>query len=92
MTDCPLAQTRHVNAREVLNAELLAALQGALGGRGGYLWVPSAQVDTARERAARVAAMRREGQPIRAIAEAVGVSTRRVHQILARQRVGEVQR
>ena len=59
MTDCPLAQTRHVNAREVLNAELLAALQGALGGRGGYLWVPSAQVDTARERAARVAAMAR---------------------------------
>lgn len=75
-----------LNAARDLPADLCRRLQEALGGRAGHVWVPSRKRQEAHARADRIVKMKREGSSARDIAAAVGLSERRVFQIMAERR------
>lgn len=79
-------RTRFENARDVLPPDLFAAVQDVVGEKSIGLWVPGQQIDAARARARRVLELHRHGTDTDIIAAEVGVTQRRVQQILAAHR------
>ena len=73
---------RHVNARDVLPEKVLRLVQRYCA---GYIYVPSTRESWRRSRSG-VLALQEKGLPVRAIAERVHLSERRVRQILAEER------
>lgn len=72
----------HLSAARDLPDDLCRQLQDALGGRSAYVWIPSRRMQQAQARAERVVELYRQGKSARDIAAAVGLSDRRVFQIL----------
>jgi DNA-binding NarL/FixJ family response regulator len=70
---------KHVNARDVLPGKLLREVQKHCA---GYIYVPSTREFYARRRREALD-LRRCGSSVRAIAERMHVSERRIRQILA---------
>ena len=82
----PNPSQHFVNANDVLPPDLVTELQRHIS--AVYCWVPSRRMLAARARARRVAELRADGCDVCAIAREVGLSARRVHQILQAQRQG----
>lgn len=76
----------HLNAARDLPDDLCRQLQDALGGRSAYVWIPSRRMQRAQARAERVVGLKRQGKSARDIAAEVGLSERRVFQIVAERR------
>ena len=82
----PNPSQHFVNANDVLPPNLVAELQEHIS--AVYCWVPSRRMQAARARARRVVELHGNGRDVRAIAGDVGLTKRRVHQILQAQRQG----
>jgi Mor family transcriptional regulator len=70
---------RYANARDVLPARLLARVQHHYN---GLLWIPGPQQKGNAERDAQIHRMHLDGAPVSEIAQRVGLSERRVWQII----------
>ncbi len=81
-----MAERRYVKARDVLPPELLAAVSKALGGRGVYVWVPSAQTLNREDRDRYIVARYEQNYSPEEIADEIFVSVRRVYEVLAEAR------
>ncbi len=76
---------RYACAHAVLPPDLVEAVQSHFT---GLLWVPSSKMFYA-ERKKLVLALKDEGVPVKKIARLAGISPRRVHQILKKERSDE---
>lgn len=81
-TDAPWP--RRFNARDVLPPDLIEQVQSHVS--AAYLWIPSSEMVERRQRADRVSGLRTGGMKIREIAAEVGLTERRVQQILRDRR------
>lgn len=77
-------RNRHIRANTVLPPALMASVQDHVD--GCYLWVPSVATSMRVVRDADIAQQRTAGLPVRDIAQATGLTERRVHQILRAHR------
>ena len=77
---------QRVNANEVLPPNLVAQIQRHVA--AAYLWIPSLGRQAARRRVERVVRFSADGMAPCEIAARVGITERRVYQILQAQRQG----
>ena len=74
-----MSRKAYANARDVLPPKLLELVQRYHSGR---LWIPPPPRDGMTERNEQIHRMRHDGEPVSEIAQRVGLSERRVWQIL----------
>lgn len=89
MSACRPDRRTQINAADALPHDLLMQLYAHVE-PATLLWIPSLERREAQERAHRVVQLRSEGKRPTEIAGIVGVSPRRVYQVLERHREGKL--